>query len=205
MKFSEFIYEMPVKYPEPKQTVNNNGSISIDAINRLYDQLGFRTLNVIGEIVIFMAKNKSHVIGVRSDELSSGSDRVDQIFRLVFKDEPTFTGAQKFVNPKHVKWVRVNTDYQVSGISTEIYGAVASCNYSIISDITQYEPGVKLWESLAKKYGVLIVDVTRGVLSNDGKPIIYDGKNIPSEEIWSTVPDRSKEDIVLVLTPERIN
>jgi len=203
VKALDFIYETPVRYPSPKITPTKNGTIAVDSLNTRFKKIGESNFKGFGHLTVFVADTDAFAIGVPTDELNSGQERVDQVFRLVFKDEPTFSAAKQFSNSKQVKWVKVDPAHQNDDISSTIYTMLARSGYAIISDLTQYEPGVKLWKRLARDLGVLVVDVTRGVLTNGGQPIIYDGNNIPNKDIWSTAPDRSKEDIVLVLTPER--
>lgn len=78
------------------------------------------------------------------------------------------------------------------GYGTLLYFAMAEAGITIISDNTQYKGGAMLWKNLARSYRdkfvINILENGKVMLDNAGKPVEYDGTNIPDAELWSARP-----------------
>lgn len=78
------------------------------------------------------------------------------------------------------------------GYGTLLYFAMAEAGITIISDNTQYKGGAQLWKNLARSYRdrfvVNVIENGQVKLDTNGKPVEYDGSNIPDAELWSARP-----------------
>ena len=99
----------------------------------------------------------------------------------------------------------VSVDHRRLGITTHAYEAfVSSGKYSLVCGQFQTVPMLSVWKNMAVnssttafELDVIDKEVIRVDVNN--KPIVYDGTNIPDSELWSTLPDRLKEDTLLFL------
>ena len=70
-----------------------------------------------------------------------------------------------------------------------MYYALAELGITIISDNTQFRGGKELWKKLARNaaphFQVNIIEDARVRLDENNKPFIYDGSNLPDDELWS--------------------
>lgn len=102
-----------------------------------------------------------------------------------------------------VDGVQLMNAAKFKGLATLFYESIVDAGDVLVSDTTQYIGGRKLWEKLAtsSKHKVLLVKNGHLIL-DDTKPLIYNGSNFPSEQIWrepSGINDSAKH-FLLVLT-----
>ena len=75
--------------------------------------------------------------------------------------------------------------------ATFLYASLVQMGITIISDNTQYRGGKELWKSLARNqhgngYEINIIDDGKPMMDQaTGKPFVYDGSNLPDDELWS--------------------
>jgi hypothetical protein len=77
------------------------------------------------------------------------------------------------------------------GYGAQLYiSLVTKLGLSIISDNTQYKGGKELWKKLAAgQKGYIINIIEDGVVRMDGnQPFVYNGTNLPDDELWSARP-----------------
>lgn len=78
------------------------------------------------------------------------------------------------------------------GFGAQLYiSLVTKLGMSIISDNTQYQGGKELWKKLAgaqQGYVVNIIEDGKVRLDDNQKPFVYNGSNLPDDELWSARP-----------------
>lgn len=88
-----------------------------------------------------------------------------------------------------VDLVSVVRENKFVGLGTFLYSSIVQHGYILISDNHQFDGGKELWKKLGRSHlpneVVYVIDKGHPKLGEDGKPILYDGQNIPDNEIWS--------------------
>lgn len=79
------------------------------------------------------------------------------------------------------------------GYGAQLYIALVEMGLTIISDNTQYQGGKELWKKLAaaqaqNHYIINIIEDGKVRMGEDGKPFVYNGSNLPDDELWSARP-----------------
>lgn len=205
MKIKEIVLEAPPVILNPlKADVPKNGSMSITALEREYQEIGTAAISPIGDIVLFIDSHQSHIAGILKRDIDSGKTYLEQPFRLLLKSQPTITVSDQFPDPIQVDWVAVDEKYRSMTVATQIYAAITRTGYTMLSDNEQFPPGAALWLKIAKTYGVYVAD-GEGLWGQNGVPVIYTGGNIPHDRIWSKQPNFLRSDVVLILSPDRVS
>lgn len=127
------------------------------------------------------------------------------VFLLAFKHRPNFD-PNKFGTKRLFQVDLVETSPEVTrlGLATYIYKYLVSQNSTILSDNHQYRGGKAIWKKLCKdsdfKVRVFHQENNDFLRDDKGKVIVYDGSNIPEEQIWDDKWDSEvSKNIVLVL------
>ena len=103
-----------------------------------------------------------------------------------------------------ISMVHVVNDVKMRGSGRVLYQTLVRAGYIIISDNVHYKGGKALWKSLAKSIKnpeVIYVSNNGEIIMKDNSPVLYDGSNIPDEDIWSE--DDQKRYVVLIYTKTR--
>lgn len=107
--------------------------------------------------------------------------------------------------PVQVWRTYLTPDYRRQGITTKAYEALVSTGATcLVSGVFQSIPIVGVWkklatESITSEFDVNVVENNVIRKETDGTTSTYDGINIPDNELWSILPDRSKKETLLIL------
>ena len=76
------------------------------------------------------------------------------------------------------------------GFGAMLYIALVEMGLTIISDNTQYQGGAELWRKLAAaqfqhNYVINVIEDGKPMLDDKGQPVVYDGKNLTDDKLWS--------------------
>jgi hypothetical protein len=148
--------------------------------------------------------NDTAIIGTRGVR-HDGEDGIHVVGQLLFKLSLKLGSKERQEfgpNVLQVDLVNVAKKIKMQGLGTFLYHSLVAKGYTIISDNKQYEGGQALWKKIARSHAsnemVLLLDHGQLVMK-DGKPIEYDGTNVPDDEIWSET-DQLKKFMLLVYT-----
>jgi hypothetical protein len=197
MKAAEILEETPYLHPGEMSRKMLDGSISVDAIKREY-----RLMGQIHDLLVYIDSHNTHVIIIDSgSEVSSG--RLEQVFRLEFKQSSMLNFKNTFKNVIQVNKVAVVRRAGIQGIATQVYKMIVDNGYTLVSDVTQFDPAKALWQKIATdtEYKMYVADIDRGIFQDeDGQDIVYNGMNIDDHDIWTEGSDFNGEYRVLILT-----
>lgn len=197
MKATGISSEMPYLHPgEMTRDMLDNG-VSDSAIVRDYKKIG-----TVTGLPMYIDKHETHVIVVNPEEKTE-SGRMQQVFRMQFKQRHQLSFPNQFKNILQLSKVAVNRQHGTSGLATYVYKLLVSLGYTIVSDDTQFEPAQSLWKRIAADPGVkvYVADVEHGLFKDDnGAPILYNGANIPDQDIWTSGSEYTGQYRVLILT-----
>ena len=120
------------------------------------------------------------------------------VYNLGFPNDPLRLKQQRVLQ---VSLVNVVKDTEYRGLASFLYTSIAGAGFTIISDTTQYNGGIELWKKLgrARPGNLAIYLINKGDVLKDeqGKPIEYNGSNIPEDQIWSE--DETNKFVLFVL------
>ena len=196
MNLSDILKETPYLHPGSMPITILDGTVSVSAIKRDYRQVG-----KIGDLTALIDRQNSHVILVDSND--TGTERVRQHMRIQFKRRHDINFKHAFNNLLQVDKVAISPDHGLQGIATGVYKMLADSGFTIVSDNTQFDPAQAMWRKLASDpaYKVYVADVDHGIFKDDnGTPIVYTGKNIPDQDIWTSGSDMNGNYRVMILT-----
>jgi hypothetical protein len=180
MKASEILGETPYLHPGEMSRKMLDGGISVNAIKRDYKKLG-----QIQDLSIYIDSHSTHVIVIdSSSEVSDG--RLEQVFRLQFKSSDLLKFKNNFNNIVQVDKVAVLRKAGTQGIASTVYKMIVDHGFTLVSDVTQFDPAKALWKKLADdpEYAMYVADVDHGIFKNeDGVDIVYNGSNISDNDI----------------------
>jgi hypothetical protein len=77
-----------------------------------------------------------------------------------------------------------------NGYGAMLYMALVEMGLTIISDNTQYQGGAELWRKMAAaqsqhNYVINVIEDGKPMLDEKGQPVVYDGKNLSDDKLWS--------------------
>jgi hypothetical protein len=196
MKASELLGETPYLHPGEMSRKMLDGGISVGAIKRDYRKLG-----QIQDLVVYIDNHNTHVIVI---DLTSEvtTDRFEQVLRLQFKSSNLLKFKNNFANIIQVDKVSVLRKAGTQGIATTVYKMIVDSGFTLVSDITQFDPAKALWKKLAQDpvYKIYVADIDRGIFQDeDGIDIVYDGTNINEHDIWTSGSDMNGSYRVLIM------
>ena len=198
------LLEGPPDFLDKEMPVVTSSSINFyseSTIKREFDIVG-KIKNGDKEYWTIINKDRSFaVIGELGTRKQDGAIGLYILGQLDFKDKPDFSSKRWVDAPEHVLQVDSVVVYVKSkfkGIGYDFYKAIVKYGFVLVSDHTQYRGGKALWQKIVKQAladGLEICVVADGepILGDDGKPLAYDGKNIPDDVIWNApTNDQSK-------------
>jgi hypothetical protein len=201
MKASEILWETPYLHHGEMSRKMLDGSISVGAYLREYRKIG-----TVNDIQILMDVQDTHLVGLKLDKDLSSMDikhRIIPVFKLIFKVNNMLNFKHDFVNVIQVDRVAISRSSGNEGIMSSVYKMLVDSGYTIVSDITQFDPARGLWKKLATdtEYKVYVADIEHGIFKDaDGQYVVYDGENIPDSDIWSEGSNFDGQYRVLILT-----
>lgn len=196
MKAGEILEETPYLHPGEMSRKMLDGSISVSAILREYKRLG-----EIQEFLVYIDNHETHVIVIDSGA-EANSGRLEQVFRVEFKQSSMLNFKNAFQSIIQVNKVAVVRRAGIQGIATQVYKMLVDNGFTLVSDITQFDPAKALWKKLAldPAYKVYVADVDHGIFQDeDGNDIVYDGSNLDDHDIWTSGGDYTGQYRVLIL------
>lgn len=195
-RFKELIAESPYLHDGVYTWKGHDlhSGLSAGTIERQYNII-HTFLNKGEHMTVIQLKSNSHLYHI----VVPGGGRFIIVASLKFKQHPTIKG---FPNIMQVDSVSIEDAYGGRGIVTELYAWFAHQGHTLASDAAQFVPGKQLWKKFAgeaHRHG-LKVHLFNGeeILKKNGKPVEYDGTNVPDSEIWSSGHDFSKSETVLI-------
>ena len=103
-----------------------------------------------------------------------------------------------------VSLVEVDKTIKLSGLGSFLYSSMVQAGYSVVSDNLQFLGGQAVWKKIARDHlpneAVYVIDHGNLMTDDSGKPIEYDGSNIPDNVIWDLDEEGTKEFVLLVYT-----
>lgn len=169
------------------------------------------TNNLMGKrdnVEVYLADDhETAIVGTR-DVRHDGEEGFQVIGQLLFKlslklgSKETMRLSREILQ---VDLVEVAKQTKMAGLGTFLYHSLIDKGYTIISDNKQYRGGEELWKKIARSHAsnevVYLLDHGKFVMDGD-KPIEYDGKNVPDDDIWSET-DKLKQFMLLVYTKKQ--
>lgn len=197
MKASDILGETPYLHPGEMPRKMLDGGISLNAIKRDYKKLG-----QIQDLIVYMDNHHTHtiVIDLTAEVIS---ERYEQVFRLQFKSSNLLKFKNNFTNIIQVDKVAVLRKAGTQGIASTVYKMIVDNGFTLVSDVTQFDPAKALWRKLAgdSEYQIYVADIDNGIFKDDnGNDIVYNGSNILDQNIWTEGSDYNGEYRVLILT-----
>lgn len=200
MKATDLLSETPYLHPGEMSRKMLDGGISISSIKREY-----RLMGTIDKLLIYISIDNNRVIGVNAEE--NIEDRVSPVFKLIFKSSNLLKFKNDFKNIVQVDSVAITTKSGSSGVMSSVYKMLVDNGFTLVSDVTQFDPAKVLWKKLStdNRYTMYVADVDHGIFQDaDGQDIVYDGKNIADNDIWTTGSDSDGNYRVLILNKGNI-
>lgn len=198
MNIKEILNEMPYLHHGEMNRTLLDISYSADTLKREFSKIG-----KINDIYVLIAKENSHVIGINESNSSSILSRIQPVFYIAFKNSDLLNFKHELKNILQIDKVVINRAKGNIGIISKVYNMLVDSGFTIVSDITQYDPAKSLWKKIARetKYLVYVADVDYGFFrDNDGTIIRYNGFNVPDYDIWSEGSNFDGQYRVLILT-----
>jgi len=141
MKASELLCETSYLHPGEMSRKMLDGGISIGAIKRDYGKLG-----QIQDLIVYIDNHNTHVIVI---DLTSEviTDRFEQVFRIQFKPSNLLKFKNNFTNLIQVDKVSVLRKSGTQGIASTVYKMIVDNGFTLVSDVTQFDPAKALWKN----------------------------------------------------------
>lgn len=197
MKIPELLNEMPYLHPGEMNRKVIDGSYSVDALTREFKKLGH-----VADITVLINKDYSLVIGISDNVVPDEKNRILPEFYLSFKRKPTVNFPHNFTNLIQVDKVAITPAKGNLGIMSSVYKMLVDSGFTLVSDVTQYDPAQALWRKLTsdKNYTVCVADTDYGLFKDeDGTPVEYNGRNMPDSDIWTQGSDFGGQYRMLIL------
>lgn len=195
------INEAPYLHPGELIHIKLDGTVSLSYIQREYDHLG-----VVDGVKVLMHKEKVAVIGVPNDT-SSNEERVDQIFRLTFKDKNELNFKHTFPNVLQENVVKIHKKYGGQGIMSNVYKLIAAHGITLVSDSAHFEPAKAMWIKISRdpNYFIWVADSDHGLFRDEsGQPIRYVGQKLVDDQVWTTGSNYDGQYRLMILTKHDI-
>lgn len=197
MKAADILGETPCLHPGEMERDILDSSISANAIKRDYRKLG-----QIQDLVVYIDSHNTHVVVIDLTAIVK-NERFEQVLRIQFKQSNLLQFKHDFKNIVQVDKVAVMRAAGTQGIASTVYKMIVDNDFTLVSDVTQFDPAKALWKKLAidAEYTMYVADVEHGIFRDqDGADIIYNGNNIPDQDIWTEGSDFNGQYRVLILT-----
>lgn len=187
MKFNQ-LFEMPtfINKELPIDDVPVE-IMSVDTLDREYDLLSSIDVNG-GKAVGAIKKNhKSAIIG-RVVQREDGKKAIRLAATLTFHETPSLGEVKG--NVLQVDTIVAHDELRGAGFGYTLYKMLLNAGFILASDNVQYIGGQQLWRKIIRNAihdGHHVRVLVDGKLYRDenGQVVVYDGKNIPDDVIWS--------------------
>lgn len=195
MKLKDIITEMPWH----KET-----NLEIEGIAAEFQSYSVEEFQQMFDVLVNRPRGEQHVmVGLSKDRWRciAGIVEGDSIYTQCMLELQDVQFDHDIAGPcLQVDLVQANGNEQGTGFGYEIYKAILSAGYALFSDYVQYNGGRKLWEKIIRRAGqdghyVLVCRDGHIMKDAEGKPIKFNGANIPVEQVWG---GRDRQDTLLV-------
>jgi hypothetical protein len=193
--------EIPYLHPGELTHIQLDSTISLSYIQREYVQLG-----VVGDVKVMLHRERVAVVGVPNNS-DREDGRVEQIFRLTFKDRHELKFNHPFTNVLQENTVKIHKKYGGQGIMSNVYKLIAERGFTLISDSTQFESAQAMWMKMSRdpNYFIWVVDADSGFFKDeDGKIIRYVGQKLIDDQVWTTGSNYDGNYRLMILTKQDI-
>lgn len=145
-------------------------------------------------VVAMRHDNSSAMVGLFTHRPEDNAPGVQIFGDVQFKLDPNlgFYADMKLIRAQNIiqiSLVDVVKENKFAGLGSFLYSSLAQAGFTVISDTHHFLGGKALWQKLgrAHKPDEVVYVMNRGQMFMDanGRPIEYDGSNIPEEKIWS--------------------
>jgi hypothetical protein len=207
MRLEEFLLkEMPQRTQKELADVEDEEPMEpFFSTNEALQKRGYELVGHRGSTEVLITKDReTAIIGNRQKRGQDGAEGIMIYGQLIFKTKLKLGVDVKDVTDKvlQVDVVEVARQAKMEGLGTFLYSSLVQAGYSIITDTLHYEGGYKLWKKISRAHKanevVYILDHGKLMLDDQGKPIEYDGENVPEDQIWSD--DELKKFVLLLYT-----
>ena len=194
MQISE-LFEMPYLHPgQMPKPASFTQSYSHKTLSREFVLIG-----QVFSLMIMFSESMGVLIGV---EKNTAQSRVEPQFKVTFKENPVI--LQGVNKPLQIDQIYLSKSLRNQSIAAYCYTLIVDQGFSIVSDVTHFDPAKWLWKKLAKElrdYTITVWDIDHGPFKDEnGQVIRYDGSNIPDHEIWTQGSDFNGSYRVLVMS-----
>lgn len=147
--------------------------------------------------VVYLAEDSGGAfIGQRGTRALDNQSGVNVIITLDFKPQMISNTNPGLAIPgaMQVDLVVANDPKMArGGYGAMLYMALVESGMIIISDNTQYQGGAELWRKMAmaaaqNNYVINVIEDGKPMLDDKGQPVVYDGKNLTDDKLWSNRP-----------------
>ena len=164
-------------------------TMTVEQFQKRYAIVGTRKDN---NAVAGLAHDKSGaLVGIYKQRENDGVPAVEIYGELHFKNELNIGReiAGDTSRLLQVSLVNVVKKEGFRGLASFLYASIVRAGFAIVSDTHHYEGGKELWMKLGRSHAPdeAIFVMNRGHLMTDasGRPLEYDGRNIPEDQLWS--------------------
>ena len=202
MKLKQLL-EMPELNSDEMEVLDKPTFITDADLAKDYDIIAQRDKVVIA-IKKGNGKGGLKVIAGELVTLRYGLTGITQYGTMTFDTIDMLKAVESNLPPFTPKLIQVatavvhKTDH-LKGIGSLLYTSLVQAGFTIVSDIYQFIGAKHLWKKLGRTHSVdeviHIYNCGKVVVDANGKPIDYDGSNVPDANIWSS--DDEHENMLL--------
>jgi hypothetical protein len=202
---------MPVLMNGESNMIINPVGYSPSAVAREFKIV--HSLEIAGELlhVIYDEKGpRAAIIKAQPEEINNSvrhrAVAVLEIERRKTVDEDEILAVERFWQDTEafkIDSIFVTVGNRDFGLATLMYETlVLKCGVVLMSDNIHYPGGKGLWQKIAAEsqdLAIFVLDTDTGLFyPYNGQKVVYDGKCIPEDQIWSLDPDESRRGVILV-------
>jgi len=192
------LFEMPAFIPRELSTSDSDEGddnefkvdvLSVDTLDRDWTLLADRTEGNTHIIAALHNNKHGAIVGYRIKR-DDGVDAIKVVVNMSFHDATSEELGEAGGNALQVYTVRTTEDENKgAGYGYFLYKALLDKGYTVVSDNVQYIGGKAIWMKIVKRsardlHCVYILQRGKYMRDSSGKPIVYDGSNIPDDVIW---------------------
>lgn len=200
MKLRDLLQEMP----RLSRNEMDDGQLQVEVFfltDANIKNLGYTSVGKRADVEVMLKKDLTTAIVGTRQKRHDGVDGILVYGQIIFKEDLVLSNKtlQKFAKPHNIlqiELVEIARENKFAGLASFMYSSIVQAGYTVISDTLQFKGGAELWKKIARSHlpneAVWLIDHGDVTLDADGKPVEYDGKNMPDSEIWSLDDDSKK-------------
>ena len=146
-------------------------------------------------VVVAIAKDLGNAMLGVTTARHDGKTGVMSYGNIIFKGQYKLGTAANSIQLQsqqvlQISVVTVIKDDKFKGLGSFMYSSLVQAGFTIISDNQHFVGGKELWKKLSRSHlaNEVVYLINRGavVLDEAGKPLEYNGTNLPDDKIWSS-------------------